>query len=382
MRVVTAHYVLTGATGFLGSEILAELLRSGAAVTCLVRTRRRDPLARLRQALTLAGVDPEDRLRIVTGDLSQAHGGLAEADVAALRGRVDEVVHAAALIGFLIPPEQLRRVNVGGTHNALALARSLGAGVGFTHVSTAYAAGRVRGEVGEADAPPARGTRIFRNPYEQSKCEAEAVVRGARDVPWTILRPSIIIGSSAAPRPVAGHSLSPLLKALATSRSGLIPARRAAPIDFVAVDYVARAAAHIVAARRHRARTFHLVSGASFPMTLGAYVDAINEDLRRDLPPLRCLPPAVYSALARPVLCRLSSPTAQRVVRIGDAFLPYFASALYFDDSGAREALAGTGIAPPEPAALFRRILRGYGRAQGRPTPARTSASPPLEVAR
>ena len=376
---MTRHYLLTGATGFLGGELLAELLRSGARVTCLVRARRHDPEARLRAMLAGTGVDAA-ALRVVGGDVTRDGCGLAESDLAGLRGRVDEIVHAAALIGFLMPPEQLRQVNVGGTRNALALARSLGGGAGLCHVSTAYAAGRVGGTVRD-DAPLPAAPRAFRNPYEASKHAAEAVLRDVADVPWAILRPSIIVGSSVAPHPVAGHSLTPLLKALATERNGLIPARRSASVDFVSVDYVARAAAHIVADRTLRSRTFHLVSGAAHPVTLGTYIDAIDATLRRDLPRLRCIAPAAYSLLARPILSRMASPAARRVVRIGDAFLPYFANTPRFDDRGTRAALAGSGITPPEPVALFRRILHRHVAQRAGAVPAQAGYLPEAQAA-
>src|SRR6476646_1648088 len=59
------------------------------------------------------------------------------------------------------------------------------------HVSTAYVAGDRRVTAYEDDAEHG----AFRNAYEQTKHEAERLVR-ASGLPWTIARPSIVVGES------------------------------------------------------------------------------------------------------------------------------------------------------------------------------------------
>ena len=93
--------------------------------------------------------------------------------------------------------EELRRTNVGGTANVLALARAIHQDHGlarFSHVSTAYVAGRRQGPVPEDSLTDAYG---FANGYELSKYEGELLVREARaDLPISVFRPGMVIGDS------------------------------------------------------------------------------------------------------------------------------------------------------------------------------------------
>ena len=64
--------LVTGGTGFLGTHVIAQLLRAGHAVRTTVRDLGREP--ELRAALTGAGVDGSAELTLVTADLSDDAG--------------------------------------------------------------------------------------------------------------------------------------------------------------------------------------------------------------------------------------------------------------------------------------------------------------------
>jgi thioester reductase-like protein len=112
--------LLTGATGFLGMEVLARLLeRTDHEVVCVVRG---DADARLEEVLATLysdGTPHRDRVQAIAGDLT--------GDVAA-PGPVDVVCHCAASISFDLPLDEARAINVEGTRAVLRLAREAGAG--------------------------------------------------------------------------------------------------------------------------------------------------------------------------------------------------------------------------------------------------------------
>src|SRR5438477_281378 len=83
--------LLTGATGFVGSFLLRELLATGLTVHCLVRGDSAEA-ARARlltnlDALDVDVTDVADRIEVVPGDITLPHFGLPEDDYAALAGR-------------------------------------------------------------------------------------------------------------------------------------------------------------------------------------------------------------------------------------------------------------------------------------------------------
>ena len=122
-----SRILLTGATGFVGMEVLARLLEeTDHEVICVVRG---DAEARLDQVLATLysdGAPHRDRVTAIPGDLT--------GDVAS-PGSVDVVCHCAASISFDLPLEEARTINVEGTRTMLRVARESGARR-FVHVSS------------------------------------------------------------------------------------------------------------------------------------------------------------------------------------------------------------------------------------------------------
>src|SRR4051812_45622801 len=142
--------LLTGATGFVGMELLARyLVNTDRPIYALVRAE--DQAAaneRIEQALLSLFGDqadfPEDRIVAVPGDIEASGLGLFADDRAALAERVSDIVHAAASASFDLPLEDSRRINVDGTRRMIDFAhicKAHGGLRGFSYISTAYVAG-------------------------------------------------------------------------------------------------------------------------------------------------------------------------------------------------------------------------------------------------
>ncbi|KJY38716.1 SDR family oxidoreductase, partial [Streptomyces sp. NRRL S-495] len=109
--------LLTGATGFLGSHLLLDLLRAGDAhVVCLVRAAD-DAAAEQRLAEALAGYDQpwsfevRRRVTVLAADIRQPRLGLSEERWAELARDVDSIVNVAAAVDFLRGYPSLRQTN-------------------------------------------------------------------------------------------------------------------------------------------------------------------------------------------------------------------------------------------------------------------------------
>ncbi|HEY3021593.1 MAG TPA: SDR family oxidoreductase, partial [Solirubrobacteraceae bacterium] len=111
--------LLTGATGFVGMEVLARLVRDGdEPVYALVRGRdRADAERRLAGVLDGLGLDGEQRgrVRAVAGELTAPGLGMAASDTLRLLDEVTDVVHCAASVSFALPMDEARAINVHGT---------------------------------------------------------------------------------------------------------------------------------------------------------------------------------------------------------------------------------------------------------------------------
>jgi fatty acid CoA ligase FadD9 len=220
LAIEPAHYLVTGASGFLGHVFLAELLKvldaGKARVTCFVRAQN-DEAARERVACRLRDSDGgfastfEDwcrarRLNVVAADFAKPALGVEELVYAELSESVDTVVHCGSLVNHLLPYRQLFVPNVRGTAEVMRFAISRRR-KRLHFVSTSAVAGASRGgdPVSEAcrasDLWPRRrvGDRIgadYALGYATSKWAAEVVLgelHTACAVPVTVSRCSMIL---------------------------------------------------------------------------------------------------------------------------------------------------------------------------------------------
>ena len=221
---------LTGATGFLGMEVLARLLEKGdRRVIALVRAAD-DAAAQGRLDDVMAKLWPDpapyrDRARAVAGDVTADGLGLDAATRAAVAEEAGAVMHCAASISFDLPLDEARRINVEGTREIIALAREVKAAGGlerFIHVSTAYVAGITEGTFREDQLDAGQE---FRNTYEQTKWEAEHVVNDASDLDPVIARPSIVMGESGSGWTPAFNVLYWPIRAFSRGLFAEVPAR-------------------------------------------------------------------------------------------------------------------------------------------------------------
>ncbi|GAA0942755.1 thioester reductase domain-containing protein [Actinocorallia libanotica] len=257
--------LLTGATGFLGAHLLAELLaRPETAVLCLVRADgAAQGHARVREALRSWDLDGDPgRIVALPGDLALPRFGLDEAQWRDLARRCDAICHNGGLVSFTEPYERLRPPNVGGTVEALRLA-ALGGGTPVHAVSTlgVYIADRFLGaRVTEQDAPddPAG----LPGPYEQSKWAADRLCREARaaGILVSLHRPARIGGHSLTGRADPGDYFSSLLRTFA--QTGCVP-DLAHTEDVTPVDHVAAAITRAVMDPDATGRDHHYFNNAT-----------------------------------------------------------------------------------------------------------------------
>jgi thioester reductase-like protein len=379
--------LLTGATGFVGMEVLTRWLeRDDRRVYALVRADDDERAAeRLRPGLASAFGDPhahDDRLMAVAGDVEQPLLGLAPERRDEIARDVTIVIHSAASVSFSLGLDESRQINVGGTRNMLEFAErcaALGNGLErFSYVSTAYVAGTHPGVFGEDQLYEGQE---FRNAYEQSKFEAERLVRSyRRRLPLQVLRPSIVVGERPSGWTSSFNVLYGPLKAFARGVFPAFPARRSSPVDVVPVDYVADAVYEL--ARNGPNRTYNLVAGRQ-ATTVGRLIELASSHFDRRPPPT--FPPELYRHIVYPLMLRRLPTRLREGLRQAQVYFPYFSMGVRYDDRRARERLEPLGIKVTPVDGYFHRLLdyaketqwgrRRLGRAEAR---ARTGEGLPL----
>ncbi len=190
-------FVLTGATGFLGSHLMAALVERKHKLIILGRSAKDASLAE-RIAKLLAWFGLEDRsawIETAETDLLKPFCGLETNRYRELCAKADQIIHCASDTRF---SERHRRestdTNVHSLRGIINFARD-GDISCFHYVSTAYIADDTSSLCLETPVNSGK----FANIYEETKARAEKEVTARCDryaIPFTILRPSIVYGDS------------------------------------------------------------------------------------------------------------------------------------------------------------------------------------------
>lgn len=235
--------LLTGATGFLGSHLLAELQRGGRRVRCLIRAgstgEARD---RLRETFDTFAMDTAylDEVEIVAGDLAAPRLGLG-AGYETLAGSVTEVYHAAAHINFVVPYHTVKNTNVEGLRRLLEFCGLNRTPLRLISTMGVFPPDSTSGVVNE-DAVPGDPASLGIG-YSQSKWVAERLGLRAREfgLPVTLHRVGRIGGHSRTGACRHDDFFWLQMKSFAVLGCHPDDLLDAPPVDLLPVDHVARA---------------------------------------------------------------------------------------------------------------------------------------------
>ncbi|WP_181808921.1 amino acid adenylation domain-containing protein, partial [Streptomyces shenzhenensis] len=193
--------LLTGATGFVGAHLLAELLAATTAeIVCTVRAgTAAEAVARVGAALARHGItlDARSRSRVTAlpSDLARPHLGLTRDTLGDLAATCDAIVHNAATVSILRDYASLRAANTESTRQLLRLAAVRTTPLHYVStLSVAPPASRAP-EVPEEFLPLHDGLRYG---YQQSKWASERLLEQAagRGLPVTVHRLGRVVGPS------------------------------------------------------------------------------------------------------------------------------------------------------------------------------------------
>ena len=339
--------LLTGATGYIGSYVAADLLRNHTErVAVMVRAR---DLAHAEERLWKAWqlhmpfdeflAFVRDRVDIVLGELTETDLGLDAAEWRRLAKQTDSIIHVAASLNRK-SAKACFNVNLRGTLSLLRLARDAQDDHGlrrFSDVSTVAVVGRVEHEL----VPETRivdWDRSDFDPYSRTKKFCEHMVRELLpDVDHVVFRPSTVLGDSR----FAETTQFDMVRAFVMlANMPVLPFDKSWRMDIVPVDYVADAIVSIHQAERPKYDSYNLSSGAA-SLSYEHIVDAMAASGHRR----PRFVPALENVFTRTVESLSNTPKNWKVAlpaSLLKVFMPYLVFDTVFDNARVVEELGRT----------------------------------------
>ncbi|MCK4413198.1 MAG: SDR family oxidoreductase [Candidatus Eisenbacteria sp.] len=354
--------LVTGASGFIGSRLVYQLLLRRWCVHALGRAKRGTSYAdRVKAALDDIGGRPIEGcllldLRCHEVDICDSGLALSQPISEHLPGADAVLFHVAGDTRFNpTNPETQRQVNISGSLNVVRALQDSVASV--VHVSTAYVAGARRGLVLESDVD--RG-QPFRNCYEKSKLDAEIAVTDLCDrigLPLTVVRPSIITNDTVTGRSSTFTHLNALVEVInrmqkhygigdgeVVSEEIRIPFDPDARPNLAPIDPIVDSLLEVGASTQGAGRTFHLCHPDPQPNSeiVSLVAEAFGVKGKIGLPFVSALP-------------EQPTWTERLMVRALKPYLPYLNESCTFD-------LTNTKSLIPDYDSRFPAITREYLR--------------------
>ncbi|MFN0053175.1 MAG: SDR family oxidoreductase [Planctomycetales bacterium] len=282
---------LTGATGLLGRYLIRDLTLAGVSVAVLVRPSRRATVQH-RVENVMCFWDQQvgralPRPVVLEGDITEPDLGLDARSMRWVAENCDAMLHNAASLSFQStgPGSEPWRSNVDGVRHVLDICRNARIR-NFHHVSTAYVCGQRQGRILESELDVGQS---LSNDYEQSKIQAEKMVRSADFIErLTVFRPAIIVGDSQTSFTTTYHGFYAPLQA-AYTMSGAMPSNATGrscsvarfPLsgfetkNLVPVDWVSAVMSYLITHPEHHGKTYHLTP--RHPVTARLLADVLEE---------------------------------------------------------------------------------------------------------
>lgn len=338
--------LITGATGFIGRHVCAQLTLNHDVLAMLRQPDTQLPA--LRQQVEALGGQGE-RLHAVQGDLDLPGLGLPE-DLPSPRA----IIHLGARFAWQLDRDSAHRTNVAGSLAVAELARR-------HHSRLVFISGFMlenrehlqRLGITSEDPEQVDWQGVYRRAggYEASKLEAAIRVRAlaaTSDLELVEVQPATVAGHSHSGALDTSQPLFALLDNLARGRLAMVPGSAAHWLPLVAVDHLATLIARAATADPVPPRLLAL--DPTTPNLQGLLAIAADTLGRR--PPQRHLPIPILAALLRlPGMPRLMNTWPEAL---------HFIQPTRFDTGTTDAFLAQQGLTRPAMAAVIATSARGY----------------------
>ncbi|WP_010093833.1 SDR family oxidoreductase [Ornithinibacillus scapharcae] len=335
-------YFITGFPGFLASSLLEQLIidhHSSIHHIYLLVLPSQEKLA----IETLKNIKQSnlttEQITIVTGDITKENLSINPELMHDLKLKITHVFHLAAIYDLAVPRDIAYEVNVNGTANLNKWLRNISNLQRYIYFSTAYVSGKREGKIYEHELMVGQE---FRNHYEHTKFLAEVIVqKDMKDIPTTIIRPSVIKGHSETGETIKFDGLYFMLNVLDKLRfSPIIPyfGQGTPEGNFVPSDYVLKATSYLAINPNGEGNTYHLTDPS--PYQMWEIQKMLSEEYLGRVPKVHIPLSATKTALHIKPIRKLLQAEAEA--------MDYFTIHSSYDTSQAVRDLQASGIKCPD----------------------------------
>jgi thioester reductase-like protein len=333
------HVFITGATGFVGINLIKAILKNSDAVLYLLVRGTKECTAEDRMKNLLKEYYPQDqnpkyfqRIHAINGDICVNNLGMPNDIWDELSQKIDTIFHCAATVHFNLPYEEASEINLIGTRRVLALASKCHENKvlhRLNHISTAFIGGKTK-RFYETDCDIGQE---FTNTYEQTKFETELEILKyiGKGLPVMIFRPSIVAGNHKTGEIPKGSILFTFIQSILNGSFKEFICNDDSEINIVPVDYVVDAMLHITKSDANLGKAFNLVNRKN---------NNVKQMIINCCKLLSVEPPKIHSIE--------NKKDASKFTRMAlSMFIDYMDICHTFDDTVAEAALQGSGIVCP-----------------------------------
>lgn len=329
--------LLTGFPSFVSRRLLQSLHAASPQATFRLLVRP-DYIDAAHEQLEAMALGPDIDLRILSGDVVAMDLGLSGREYLEVVAHVTEIYHVASIWYLGVNRKQTWEVNVLGAQSILDTAAEMKHLKRLNHFSTAFVAGGREGVIMESELQEGQK---FRNAYEETKYEAEVLMRAAMaHLPISVFRPSIIVGDSMTGEidKLAGpYYLMYAIMLAPPNIPMLMPGKGDKPLNLVPIDFVTEAISRISQRDDAVGKTFHLCD----PNPLSArQVFSHVAELTGKRAPIRGIPYRLAKTL-------MKFPGVERSMRSPRQFLEDFNQLSIYNSINTLELLDGQVACPP-----------------------------------
>lgn len=332
--MTAGRLLVTGFPGFRARAVLRAALEAEPLARPIVLVhpeRRADADAAL---ATLAG---GERVEVLEGDPSAIDFGLARGAYAELGESVTRVHHVYQVVDLGAPARAAEVANIGGTREIIEFGRVARSLERIVYHSSVFVSGDRTGTVRETELA---ASQAFHSPVARSLALGEAMLSRHPELPLTVVRAAQIVGDSRTGEVDRLDGPYPLLVFLASAPAGSalpLPPRADSALQVVPVDYVARAAHHLLSSPGALKKTVHLVDPE--PTSARRFLELAAARFGQ-----RLEPGFNATGFGRALLGNRGVGLLVQNLRVVTDLIT---TPVSYDDSVARAELAGSGITCP-----------------------------------